>query len=157
MPARPELAHLVPHLDASRAAVHEVQLVLRVVVVVEALVLRRIDDGVDAERRDAERAAHLAEAEAVAELVDRSERVAHGETLTAQVAAVIVMPPRAFCSSVTCTFVVRQLERLGDVVADPHRERLAERAFVAEPAEVDLQRLRLEAERAPARTRSSPM
>src|SRR6266511_4287992 len=39
------------------------------------------------------------------------------------------------------------MERLGDVVADPHRKRLAERAFVPEAAEVDLQRLRLEAER----------
>ena len=43
--------------------------------------------------------------------------------------------------------VVRKLERLGDVVADLHRERLAERALGAEAAEVDLQRLRLEAER----------
>src|SRR5262249_59456371 len=77
-------------------AVHEVQLVLRVVVVVEAFVLRRVDDDVHAERRDAQRAPNLAEAGPVAELVDRSERVAHAE-------ATIVIPPRAFCLSMTCT------------------------------------------------------
>jgi hypothetical protein len=39
-----------------------------------------------------------------------------------------------------------ELERRRDLVADPHGERLAERALVAEAREVDLQRLRLEAE-----------
>src|SRR3954451_13121465 len=40
----------------------------------------------------------------------------------------------------------RQLERPGDVVADAHGERLAERALVAKAGEVELERLRLEAE-----------
>ena len=57
------------------------------------------------------------------------------------------MPPRAFCSSFTWTWSRGKRQRLGDVVADPYRERLAERALVAEAGEVQLQRLRLEAER----------
>src|SRR5579871_5442785 len=55
----------------------EVELVLRVVVVLRAFVVRRIDDRVHAERLDAERPADLAEAVTVAELVEGSERVAH--------------------------------------------------------------------------------
>ncbi len=73
--ARPELARLVTDLDARRARVDEVELVLLVVVVVEALVSRRHDDRVDAEGLDAERLAYLAKAVALAELVERPERV----------------------------------------------------------------------------------
>jgi hypothetical protein len=51
--------------------VHEVELVLRVVIMREALVARRIDDGVHAEGGDPERRADLAKAVAVAELVQR--------------------------------------------------------------------------------------
>src|SRR5512146_2429584 len=40
-----------------------------------------------------------------------------------------------------------ELECGGDVVADLHRERLGEHALVAEASEVELERLRLEAER----------
>src|SRR3954467_12976022 len=61
-PALAELASLAADLDAGAAAVHEVQLVLLVVVVKEPLEAGRIDDAVDAERRDAERSADLAEA-----------------------------------------------------------------------------------------------
>src|SRR5215472_8153202 len=73
-----ELAHLPIDLEPRRALVHEVELVLDVVIVLEALVSGRHHDRVDAERVDAERPPDLAEAVAVAELVDRSERVAHG-------------------------------------------------------------------------------
>ena len=51
-----ELARLAVDLDPHAAAVDEVQLVLRVVVVLEALVAGRIDERVHAERRHAERA-----------------------------------------------------------------------------------------------------
>jgi hypothetical protein len=54
---------------------YEVELVLRVVEVQEAFIPRRVDDAVDAERRDAERAAHLAKAGAFAQLVERPEGV----------------------------------------------------------------------------------
>ena len=73
--AGPELARLVADLDPRRARVDEVELVLLVVVVVEALVSGRHDDGVDAEGLDAERLAYLAKAVALAELVERPERV----------------------------------------------------------------------------------
>src|SRR5438105_1429767 len=43
--------------------------------------------------------------------------------------------------------VGRQLERFGDVVADPDGEGLAEDALVAEAAQVELERFRLEAKR----------
>src|SRR5262245_20955219 len=43
--------------------------------------------------------------------------------------------------------IVRQLERSGDVVANLNGEGLAERDFVAEVVEVELDRLRLEAQR----------
>jgi hypothetical protein len=56
--------------------VDEVELVLRVVVVVEAFVVRRVDDRVDAERRDAERTPHLPKTETLTELVDRAKGVA---------------------------------------------------------------------------------
>jgi hypothetical protein len=52
--------------------VDEVELVLRVVEVHEALEPGRHHDAVDAERRHAERAPHLAEAVPVAELVERA-------------------------------------------------------------------------------------
>src|SRR5437763_1365439 len=43
--------------------------------------------------------------------------------------------------------VARQVERLGEVVADLDREGLAEGALVAEAAQVELERFRLEAKR----------
>src|SRR6185312_2308786 len=48
-PAWPELARLALDLDDDLAAVHEVELVLAIVVMHEAFVVRRVDDGVDAE------------------------------------------------------------------------------------------------------------
>src|SRR5918999_2484669 len=74
--ARPELAHLFSDLHTCDPAVDEVQLVLRVVIVEEALVAGRIHDSVHAERCDTERLPHLAEAVTFAEFVERSERVA---------------------------------------------------------------------------------
>ncbi len=64
-----------------------------------------------------------------------------------QTEAEMVIPPRAFCTSLTLHGTRGQLERGGNLVPDLHRERLAERTLVAEAREVDLQRLRLEAER----------
>jgi hypothetical protein len=75
--AGPENPYLSFDLDARLPRVDEVQLVLRVMEVVEALVSRWVDDRVDAERRHAERSAHLAEAVSLAELVDRAECVSH--------------------------------------------------------------------------------
>src|SRR5712691_13417152 len=77
--ARAELAGLTLDLDDYLPAVDEVQLVLLVVVVLEALVARRVDDRVHAEGGDAERAADLAEAVTVAELVEGGEARAHAE------------------------------------------------------------------------------
>jgi hypothetical protein len=57
--------------------VDEVELVLDVVVMVEAVVAGRIHDCVDTESCDAERHTDLAKAVALSELVDRSERVSH--------------------------------------------------------------------------------
>ena len=54
-PALAELARLAADVDADLPAVDEVELVLRVVVVLGPLVVRRIDDRVDAERLDSER------------------------------------------------------------------------------------------------------
>src|SRR5262249_18551447 len=73
-----ELAHLSIHLEPRRALVDEVELVLDVVVVLETLEPGRHHDRVDAERVDAERPPDLAEAVALAELVDRTDRGAHG-------------------------------------------------------------------------------
>src|SRR5436309_415591 len=70
-PARPELANLAFHLDLRTAAVHEVELVLGVVVVTEALHARREDDRVDAERGYAERSPDAAKAVALAQILDR--------------------------------------------------------------------------------------
>ena len=64
----------------------------------------------------------------------------------AQTEAVITMPPRRFCTSVTSTADASSSSAVGDVVADLDGERLAERALVAVAREVDLHRLRLEAE-----------
>jgi hypothetical protein len=61
--------------------VHEVELVLRVVVVRGADVVRRVDDAVDAEGVHSERRADLAKAGALAEIVERTDLVAHGATL----------------------------------------------------------------------------
>ena len=76
-PPGPRSRDLAVALEARGAAVDEVQLVLRVVVVEEALHPGRVDDRVDAEGGDAERRPHLAEAVTVAELVDRAETVCH--------------------------------------------------------------------------------
>jgi hypothetical protein len=70
-PALAELPRLPRHVDPDAAAVDEVELVLEIVVVVEALEVRRVDDRVDAERGDAERRADLPEAGPLAELVER--------------------------------------------------------------------------------------
>jgi hypothetical protein len=75
--ARPEQPLFVVHLDARRTGVHEVELVLLVVVVEDAVVMGRHHDHVDTERLDAERLSHLSEPVPLAELVDRSERVRH--------------------------------------------------------------------------------
>ena len=80
-PARPERPLLAVHLEARRAAVDEVELVLRVVVVEEPLVPGWIDERVDAERGDAERRPDLPEAVALAQLVERRERVRHQTAL----------------------------------------------------------------------------
>jgi hypothetical protein len=71
-----DLTRFATHLDACAPAVNEVELVLRVVKVVEPLESGREDDSVDAERGDAEGGADFAEAGAVAELVERGEREA---------------------------------------------------------------------------------
>src|SRR3974390_1999606 len=75
-PALAELARLAADVDADLPAMDEVQLVLRVVVVLRPFVVRRVDDRVDAERLDAERGADLAEAVAGAELVEGSAALA---------------------------------------------------------------------------------
>src|SRR5262249_35717409 len=78
-----ELVRLAVDIDADATFVHEVELVLGVVVVLRTLVVSRIDDGVDAERLHAERLPGCDEAVAVAELVERSEGVAHDEHCSA--------------------------------------------------------------------------
>ncbi len=76
-PPGPSVRCLALDLDAGLARVHEVELVLRVVEVVEALVPRWVHDRVHPERGHPERLAHLAEAVSLAELVDRAEGVSH--------------------------------------------------------------------------------
>src|SRR5581483_5621419 len=96
-----ELAGLALHLDLHASAVDEVQLVLRVVVVVEAFEMGRVHDPVHAECRHAERASYLAEAGAVAELVEGRERVRHS-LLQAPASARGSLPRRSascLCSS----------------------------------------------------------
>src|SRR3989442_2148232 len=68
-----ERALLAVDLEARRPLVDEVELVLRVVVVQEALEAGRHHDRVHAERGYAERRADLAEAVALAELVQAGE------------------------------------------------------------------------------------
>src|SRR5258708_6132365 len=70
-----EDALLAVDFETRRAGVDEVELVLRVVVVADALGPRWIDDHVGAEGGDPERRAHLAEAVVVAELVECAECV----------------------------------------------------------------------------------
>src|SRR5262249_43884597 len=72
-----KLAHLAADLHARATAVDEVELVLLVVEVREALHPRRHDDAVHADRLHAQRAPHLAVARPLAELVERAERVGH--------------------------------------------------------------------------------
>src|SRR5689334_767122 len=74
-PALAELARLAAALDASTSAIQKVDLVLLVVLVEQALEARRAHHAVDAERRHAERCAHLATAGALPELVQRTKRV----------------------------------------------------------------------------------
>src|SRR5262249_3791429 len=74
-PSWTEQALLAADLDAGRAGMDEVELVLELVVVQEAFEVGLHDDGVDAEGGDAERTAHRAKAFALAELVDRREGV----------------------------------------------------------------------------------
>ena len=69
-PACLEIPRLAPDVDPDLSAVDEVELVLRVVVVVEAVIAGGVDERVDAERRHAERSADLAEAVPLAELVE---------------------------------------------------------------------------------------
>src|SRR5581483_10657784 len=76
-PARPELAALAFDLDDDSPGMDEVELVLLVVVVREALMPRWKHEAVDAERRDSERLPHLPETGALAELVERTECVCH--------------------------------------------------------------------------------
>ena len=81
-PAGAKLADLAADLDSRPAAVDEVELVLRVVVVQEAVVAGRHHDRVHAEGCHAEGAPHLAEAVPLAQLVDRGERVSAHSRLT---------------------------------------------------------------------------
>src|SRR5436305_2804996 len=71
-----ELARLVGDLEACSTAVDEVQLVLLLMEMAEALEARRHHDHVGAERRDSECAPNLAEAVALADVVERAERIA---------------------------------------------------------------------------------
>jgi hypothetical protein len=75
-PARPELARLAGQRELRTACVHEVELVLLLVEVRPRLDARRDHEHVDAERRHAKLPAHLAE-DAVAQFLDRPERIAH--------------------------------------------------------------------------------
>ena len=68
--ARPEGALLAVDLEAGRAGVDEVELVLGLVEVEEAILAGRVDDPVDAEGLDAHLLPHLAKARAFAELVE---------------------------------------------------------------------------------------
>ena len=81
-PAFADLPALVADVEPGAPVMHEVQLVLRVVVVQEAFVARGHHDRVHPERGDAERAAHLAKAVTITELVERPERIAAHSLLT---------------------------------------------------------------------------
>ncbi len=82
-PAGADLERLVGDFEPRAATVHEVELVLLLVVVRPPDDARRQHEHVGAEGGDAEVAAHLAE-DAVPELVDRGERVAHGGDATSR-------------------------------------------------------------------------
>src|SRR5579875_1606608 len=82
--ARPELPHFAADLEARRPAVDEVELVLGVVVVLEAVPAGRDDDRVHTEGVDAERVSHLAEPVALAELVERAEAVCHARSISSR-------------------------------------------------------------------------
>src|SRR5439155_1039655 len=55
-------------------------------------------------------------------------------------------PPASLLPQGYANFAGLERERCGDVVPDADGQRLAEGAFVAEPCEVELERLRLEAQ-----------
>ncbi len=80
--AGPELAHLAVDLESRRPAVDEVQLVLLVVVVVDADRARWVGENVDAERSHAQTLPHLPKPVVVAKLVEGRERVSHGADAT---------------------------------------------------------------------------
>jgi uncharacterized protein len=98
-----ELAGLTVNFEPRRSTVDEIELVLLIVVVQEALQARRVHDHVDSEGRDAERLANLPEAVSLAELVDRSERVAHAKA--SLLASVTVAFPRAAVLLVLLAFL----------------------------------------------------
>src|SRR5207244_4782434 len=83
-PARAELAHLALDFDARPAAVHEVELVLEVVVVAEALEAGRHHHRVDAERGDAQRAPDPPKAVPLPKLLNRTKGVRHSLMLRAR-------------------------------------------------------------------------
>ena len=83
------------------APVDEVELVLLVVVVIRPFVARREDESVDAERSDAERLADLAKAVALAELIERRNRVAHALILRLAARSGPVTPSR-LCTRSSC-------------------------------------------------------
>jgi DNA helicase-2/ATP-dependent DNA helicase PcrA len=97
-PARGHLVRLVLGLEPPGAAVDEVQLVLLVVVVEEALPARRQHQRVHAERGHTERLAHLPEAVALAELVERGDLVSHqcSASSLASIAGVPVVSPETY-------------------------------------------------------------
>ena len=90
----------VRQYDASPAAVHEIELVLLFVEVEKAFEAGREHDTVDAEGGHAERAAHLAEARPLAELVQRSERVtAHSLRIMASASSRVKARNVSVCSA----------------------------------------------------------
>src|SRR5947199_589524 len=86
-PAGVEITCLPLDFDTHAASVHEVELVLRVVEVPDAVVAGRIHDRVHTEGGHTQCRADLAEAVAVSELVERGERVAHSVSLQAPASA----------------------------------------------------------------------
>ena len=89
--ARPARARAlaVAERELDRAAVHEVELLLALVQVPAGRVARRDDDGVDAERGDAELLAHLAEAGPLAHAVEAADRPAVARGRLASCAAIL--------------------------------------------------------------------
>src|SRR6185312_7812888 len=92
-PAGPEQPLIAVDLDPRGPGVDEVQLVLLVVVVLEPLVAGRHHDHVGTEGVDTERAAHLPEPVALAELVDRPERVRHLAPSVPSIASIVRRSP----------------------------------------------------------------